>query len=88
MRSDVPTAVTARITICQHMTLCHLLETDSILREPAVCSFTVEYTGSSFLQNVGKSKPQHMAWHHITEEDTFQIYIPVENPYIFTGCDR
>jgi hypothetical protein len=87
MRSDVPTAVTVRITIFQHMTLCHLLETDSILREPAF-SFTVEYTGSNFLQNVGKSVPQHMAWRHITEEGTFQIYIPVENPYIFTCCNR
>jgi hypothetical protein len=50
----------------------------NILMELAVFSFTVEYAGSSFLQNVGKSVPQHMAWHHI----------PVENPYIFSGCGR
>jgi len=29
-----------------------------------------------------------MAWHHITQEGTFQIYIAVENPYIFSGCGR
>jgi len=40
--------------------------------EPAVSSFRVEYAGSSFLQNVGKSVPEHMAWHHITEDGTFQ----------------
>jgi len=40
--------------------------------ETAVCSFRAEYAGSSFLQNVGKSVPQHMAWHHITEESTFK----------------
>jgi len=88
MRSEVPTAVTVRFTIFEHMTLCHLLETDSILMELAVFSFIVEYAGSSFLQNIGKSVPQHMASHHITEKGTFQIYIPVENPYIFSGCGR
>jgi len=75
MRSEVPTAETVRFTIFEHMTLCHLLETDSILMELAVFSFTVEYAGSSFLQNIGKSVPQHMAWHHITEEGAFQIFI-------------
>jgi hypothetical protein len=28
MRSEVPTLITVRITIFEHMTLCHLLETD------------------------------------------------------------
>jgi hypothetical protein len=66
MRSEVPTLVTVRITIFEHMTSCHLLE------EPAVSIFTVEYAGTSFLQNVDKSVPQHKTWHHMTEEGTFQ----------------
>jgi len=52
------------------MTPFHLLS--SILRDPAVSSFRVEYADSSFLQNVGKSVPEHMVWHHITDDSTFK----------------
>ena len=72
MRSEVPTLVTVRITIFEHMTLCPLLETDKHFEGTSCLQFQSRIAGSSFLQNVGKSVPKHMAWHHITEEGTSQ----------------
>jgi hypothetical protein len=66
--TEVPTLVSVRVTIFEHMTLCCLLETDRHF-EGTNCQ---QFQSRICRQNVGKSVPEQMVWHHITEEGTFQ----------------
>jgi len=52
MRSEVPTLVTIRITIFEHMTSCHLLETDKHFEGTGCLQFQSRICRQQFSPNV------------------------------------
>jgi hypothetical protein len=64
------TAVSSSLSLSLQYLLC--VPNQALLFITAASSFTAEYAGSSFLQNIAKYVAEHMAWHHITGQGTFQ----------------